>query len=117
MTIGLTVMLISVSAGMHFGVGGFGLLLCFLGVLVSTSLVAAGVSMSDGPSPIVPVVFAGARSLAAFVRRNTAAVGLVMASCAVTMLVSGEAHPMLCFATFTLLLVGVSLISIGARGE
>jgi hypothetical protein len=91
-----------------------------MGVLVGGSLVAAGVCMADEPAPIipvVPVVFTSARALAAFVRRNTAAVGLVMASCAVTMLVSGEEHPVLCFATFALLLVGVSLISIGARGE
>jgi hypothetical protein len=109
-------MLISVSAGMHLGASGFGLLLCFLGFLVGASLVAAGVCMADGPTPIVLVVFAGARALAAFMRRNTAVVGLVMTSCAVTMLVSGEAHPVLCFATFALLLFGVSLISIGARG-
>jgi hypothetical protein len=105
-------MLISVGAGMHLNAGGFSLLLSFVGVLVATSLVTAGVRMAHGPAPIIPVVFAGTRSLAAFVRRNTAAVGLVMASSAVTMLVSGEAHPMLCFATLTLLLVGVSLISI-----
>ena len=112
----LAVMLISVYAGMHFSAGSFGLLLCFMGVLVGGSLVAAGVRMADGPAPIVPVVFASARALAAFVRRNTAAVGLVMASCAVTA-VSGEEDPVLCFATFALLLLSVSLINIGACGE
>ncbi|CAD6246914.1 unnamed protein product [Miscanthus lutarioriparius] len=116
MTIGLIVMLLSVSTGMHFG--GFGLLLCFVGVVVGANLVVAGVGTADrpAPNPIVPVVFSGARSLAAFVCRNTATVGLALASCAVTM-VSGEAHLALCFATFALLLLGVSLTSIGARGE
>jgi hypothetical protein len=108
---GLTVILISVSASMHFGTGGFGLLLCFMGVLV-----AVGVRMDDGPAPIVPVVFGGARALAAFVHRNIAAVGLVMASCAFTAL-SGEEDPMLCFGMFALVLVGLNLINIGARGE
>jgi hypothetical protein len=66
---------------MHVGVGGFGLL-CFMGVLVGASLVAAGVCMGDGPAPIISVVSGGARALAAFVRRNAASVGLVMVSCA-----------------------------------
>jgi hypothetical protein len=115
MTIGLTVMLLSVSAGMHFG--SFGLLLCFVGVLVGASLLAVGVRMADGPTtPMVPAVFAGARALAAFVRRNTAAVGLFMASCASTV-VSDEEDPMLCFGLFALVLVGLNLINIGARGE
>jgi hypothetical protein len=116
MTIGFIVMLLSVSAGMHFGAGGFGLLLCFLGVLVDASLVAAGVSLADGSTPIVLVVFASARAITAFVRRNTAVVGLVMASCAVTT-VSSEADPMLYFGMFALLLLGLTLINIGARGE
>jgi len=51
------------------------------------------------------------------VGRNTAAVGLVvMASCTSTV-VSGEPGPVLCFAMFVLLLLGVSLVNIGARGE
>jgi hypothetical protein len=113
---GLTVMLISVSTGMHVGVGGFGLLLCFMGVLVGASLVAAGVRMADCSAPIVSVVSGGARALAAFVRRNVASVGLVMASCAFTV-VSGEEDPVLCFVMFALFLLGVILINIGARGE
>jgi hypothetical protein len=112
MTIGLTVMLVSVSAAMHLGAGCFGLLLCFLGVLVGASLVAAGVSMADGSTPIVLVVFASARAIAAFVRRNTAVVGLVMASCAVAT-VSSEADPMLCFGMFALLLLGLTLLNVG----
>jgi hypothetical protein len=50
------------------------------------------------------------------VRRNTAAVGLVVASCAIAV-VSGEAEPVLCFAMFALLLLAVSLINVGVRGE
>jgi hypothetical protein len=113
---GLTVMLLSVSAGMHFD--GFGLLLSFVGILIGTSLVAAGVRMGDIPAPnlIVPVVLGGARALAAFVRRNAAVVGLVMASCAVTA-VSGEEDPVLCSAMFALLLLGLTLVNIGSRGE
>ena len=111
MSIGLTIMLLSVSAGIHFGDGGFALLICFTGVLAGANLVAVGVRMADHLVPTFPAVFGGARALAAFVRRNTAAVGLFMASCAVTMLVAGEAHPVLCFATFVLLLLGVFLIN------
>jgi hypothetical protein len=111
---GLTVMLIFVSAGINFSAGGFSLLLCFVGVLVGANLLAAGVPMADGPAPnpIVPVVFGGARALAAFMRRNTAGVGLVMASFAFTV-VSGEEDPLLCFGMFTLLLLGLTLINIG----
>ncbi|KAG0522773.1 hypothetical protein BDA96_07G066500 [Sorghum bicolor] len=106
MCTGFTVMLLSVSAGIiiHSGAGGFGLLLlCFTGVLV-----AVGVSMTD-----VPAAFGGAHALGA---NTAAAVGLVMASCAVTV-VSGETEPVLCIAMFTLLLLGVSLINVGARAE
>ena len=113
---GLTVMLISVSASMHFGTGGFGLLLCFMGVLVGGSLVAVGVHMAHGPAPIVPVVFGGALALATFVRRNIAAVGLFMASCAFAAL-SGEEDAVLCFAMFALFLLWLTLVNIGARTE
>jgi hypothetical protein len=116
MAAGLTVMLISVSAGMHFGAGSFGLLLCFTGVLVGTNLIAIGVRMDDDHAPIVPVVSGGARALGAFVHRNIAAVGLFMASCAFTV-VSGEEDPVLSFGMFALLLLGLTLINIGARGE
>jgi hypothetical protein len=50
------------------------------------------------------------------VHRNIAAVGLFMASCAFTM-VSGEEDPVLSFGMFALLLLGLTLINIGARGE
>ena len=116
MSIGLTIMLLSVSAGIHFGDGGFALLICFTGVLAGANLVAVGVRMVDHLVPTFPAVFGGARALAAFVRRNTAVVGLIMASSAFTV-VSGEAGPVLCFAMLALLLLGVSLINMGARGE
>jgi hypothetical protein len=116
MTIGLTVMLVSVSVAMHLGAGGFGLLLCFGGVLVGASLLAVGVRMANGPMPSVPVVFGGARSLAVFVHRNTTAVGFVMASCAVTM-ASDKEDPVVCFGMFALFLLGLTLVNIGARGE
>jgi hypothetical protein len=112
---GFTVMLLSVSAGIYFNTGSFGLL-SFMGILAGANLVTVGVRMTDGPAPTVLAVFGGARVLAAFVRRNTAAVGLVVASCAIAV-VSGEAEPVLCFAMFALLLLAVSLINVGVRGE
>jgi hypothetical protein len=109
MAIGFTVMLLSVSAGIHFSAGGFGLLLSFTGILVGANLVAVGVRMHEHP-----VVFDGACALAAFMcrNRNTAAVGLIMASYAVSRdgcLWRGRSR--------ALLLLGVSLINVGARGE
>jgi hypothetical protein len=116
MAIGFTVMLLSVSVGIHSGAGGFGLLIGFTGVLTGDILTAIRVRMADHPAPTIPLAFGGAHALGAFVRRNTAAVGLVMSSCAVTV-VCGEADPVLCFGMFALLLLAVSLINIGARGE
>ncbi|CAL4997087.1 unnamed protein product [Urochloa decumbens] len=116
---GLALLLISVSAGINFGAGGFvGLLLCFAGVLAGASLVAVGVRMADdSAAPVVPAVFiGGARTLAAFLRRHLAVFGLVMASSAVTA-VSGAAGPLLYFAMFGLLLLGLSLINIGVTDE
>ncbi|CAL4997088.1 unnamed protein product [Urochloa decumbens] len=115
---GLAVLLISVSAGINFfGAGGFGLVLCFMGVLAGASLVAVGVRMADAdPMSVVPEVLAGARALHAFLQRNLAVVGVVVASSAVTA-VSGEASPVLCFGVFALFLLGLSLINIGALGE
>ncbi|CAL5010619.1 unnamed protein product [Urochloa decumbens] len=115
---GFAVLLISVSAGINFfGAGGFGLVLCFAGVLVGASLVAVGVRMADAdPVSVVPEVVAGARALHAFLQRNLTVVGLVMASCAITA-VSGEAGPVLCFGVFALFLLSISLINIGTLGE
>ncbi|CAD6246910.1 unnamed protein product [Miscanthus lutarioriparius] len=101
---------------MHFGAGSLGLLVCFMGVLVGTNLVAISVRMDDGPASIFPVVPGGARALGAFVRRNIAAVGLFMASCAFAAL-SCEEDAVLCFGMFVLLLLGLTLINVGARGE
>jgi hypothetical protein len=42
--------------------------------------------------------------------------GLIMASCVVTV-VSDESDPVLCFGMLAVLLLGVSPINIGARGE
>ncbi|CAO2205964.1 unnamed protein product [Urochloa humidicola] len=112
---GLLILLISISAGISFfGAGGFGLLLCFAGVLAGAGLVAVGVRTADNNlAPIVPVVFDGAR---ASLRRHLKVVGVMMASCPVTA-VSGEADPVLCLAMFALLLLSLSLISIGVTGE
>jgi len=119
MAIGFTVMLLSVSMGIHSGAGAgaFGLL-SFTGVLAGANLVTVGVRVSDHRVPTVLAVFEfdGARALAALMRRNIAVVGLVMASCAFTA-VSGEAGPVLCFAMLALLLLAVSLINIGVVGE
>jgi hypothetical protein len=76
MAIGFTaVMLLSVSAGIDFSAGGFDLLLSFMGLLAGANLVSVGIRMHEHS-----VVFDGACAQAAFMRRNTAAVGLVMAS-------------------------------------
>ncbi|OEL38605.1 hypothetical protein BAE44_0000376 [Dichanthelium oligosanthes] len=92
--------------------GEAGPVLCF----AMFALLLLGLSMINVgavPAPIVPAVFDGARALAALLRRNLTVVGLVMASCAV-MAVSGEASPVLCFAMFALLLLGLSMINVGA---
>lgn len=112
---GPTIMLLSASAGVHPGAGGFILLLCFAGVLAGATIVSAGVRMADDDDP-APVVPAGALALAAFLRRrHLTVVGLMVASCAVTA-VSGEADPVLCFAMFVLFLLALSLINVGVLG-
>ncbi|CAM0149039.1 unnamed protein product [Urochloa decumbens] len=96
MAAGLTAMLLSVGAGIHScHSGGFGLLLCFTGVLVGANLVAVGVRMAeeDPAARMGPAAVAGARALAALLRRNLGVVGLLMACCAVTTVSSGEAGP------------------------
>jgi hypothetical protein len=72
--------------------------------------------MADNPAPTFPAASGSAHALGAFVRRNTTAMGLVVASCAVAA-VSCEAEPVLCFVMFDLLLLAVSLINMGVRGE
>ncbi|RLN04919.1 hypothetical protein C2845_PM13G05760 [Panicum miliaceum] len=119
MATGLIVVLLAVSAGVNFSGGGFGLLLSFAGVLAGANNIAAGVAMADDPAPAPPVgpaAFAGARALAAFLRRHLAVVGLAMASSAVTA-VAGEAGPVLCFGMLALLLLALSLTTVGVLGE
>ena len=117
---GLAIMLISASVGINFGAGGgFGLILSFTGVLAGANLVAVGVRMASDPepaAPVVPAVFTGARALSYFLRCHLTAAGLVMASCAVAA-VSGQASPVLCLGMSALLLLGLSLISIGILGH
>ncbi|OEL33849.1 hypothetical protein BAE44_0005132, partial [Dichanthelium oligosanthes] len=67
---GLAITMLFVSAGIHSGAGGFGLLPCFAGLLAGVGITFVGVRMAeaDNPAPIVPVVFDGARALAALLR-------------------------------------------------
>ncbi|CAL4997097.1 unnamed protein product [Urochloa decumbens] len=119
MAAGLTVMLLSVGAGIHScHSGGFGLVLCFTGVLVGANLVAVGVRMAeeDPAAHMGPAAVAGARALSAFLRRNLGVVGLLMACCAVTTVSSGEAGPALGFGAFALLLLGLYRINAAVIG-
>ena len=117
---GLTIMLISASVGINLGGGGgIGLIPSFMGVLAGANLLTVGVRMAGNPAPaapIVPAAIGGARALAALLRRHLAVAGLVMASCAVAA-VSGQAGPVLCLGMSALLLLGLSLISIGILGH
>ncbi|CAO2187231.1 unnamed protein product [Urochloa humidicola] len=99
---GLVILLVSASLGVNAGSCGFGLLLCFLGLLTGVNVMAIGVWMADNPSVTVPT----------FLRRNLAVVGLVVASSAVTA-VAGEASPVVCGVFFALLVLGVSTITAG----
>ncbi|CAL5008036.1 unnamed protein product [Urochloa decumbens] len=115
---GLAILLISVGAGINFGAGGFALLFCFAGVVAGAILVGVGVYMADDddPAPVILVVFDAERVLAPLLRPHIALVGLVLASSTVTA-ISGHAGPVLCFAMFALLLLGLSLINVGVTGE
>ena len=117
---GLTIMLISASVGISSSAaGGFGLILSFTGVLAGANLIAIGVRMAGGLGPAAPVVqavFACARALAGFLRRHLTVAGFFIASCAVAV-VSGDAGPVLCFGMSALLLLGLSLISVGILGQ
>ena len=116
---GLTIMLISASIGMNSGAGGVvGLILSFMGILAGANLIAVGVRMANDPAARMgPAVFAGASALAAFLRRHLPVVGLVIASCAVAAVSGGEAGPVLCFGMSALLLLGLSLTTIGILGQ
>ena len=117
MATGFIVALFAASVGIISG-GTFGSLLSLAGVLAGASIIAAGVVMADDDraTPAGPAAVDGARALAAFLRRHLAVVGLAMASAAVTA-VSGEAGPALCFGMFALLLLALSLITIGVPGQ
>ncbi|TVU43073.1 hypothetical protein EJB05_09509, partial [Eragrostis curvula] len=107
-------MLLAVSAG------EYGVLLGLVGILVGANFIAVGVRMAEEPTvpPIGHSVFAAGvgGELPAFGRRNLEAAGVILASSAFTV-VAGEASSELCFSMFALLLLGISLIIIGIRGE
>ncbi|KAK3122866.1 hypothetical protein QOZ80_8AG0619470 [Eleusine coracana subsp. coracana] len=109
---GFAIMLLAVSAGV--GYGELGMLLGFVGILVGASFVAVGVRMGDDPTkPMVPAVLPRVGALiAAFLHRNLAVVGLLMASSAVTAVAGGEAGPVLCFAMLPLFLLGLCFVHI-----
>ncbi|TVU43070.1 hypothetical protein EJB05_09506, partial [Eragrostis curvula] len=115
---GFAVMLLAVSAGV--GPGEYAVLLGLVGVLVGANLIVLGVRRTADEEPTTPVgvaAFAGVGALAAsFLRRNLVGAGLILSSSAVTA-VAGEASPELRCSMFALLLLGMSLITIGIRGE
>ncbi|KAL6838855.1 hypothetical protein ACP4OV_031291 [Aristida adscensionis] len=117
--LGLIILLSAVSVGVNSGSGGpVSLLLSFTAVLVGVSLVAIGVRTADGAAAsLAAASFPGhGGPRVPFPRRGLALVGLIIASAAATAL-AGEADPVLCFGCFALLLVGISLITIGVRGQ
>ncbi|CAO2187229.1 unnamed protein product [Urochloa humidicola] len=109
---GLTIVFVTASLGVSSASGGYGLLLCFLGLVTGVNLVAVGVWMADNPSPTILTSLLGIRALTTFLRCNLAVIGIVAASSAVTA-VAGEASPVLCGGFFALLLLGVYLITAG----
>ncbi|TVU00949.1 hypothetical protein EJB05_53606, partial [Eragrostis curvula] len=113
---GFVVLSLAVIAGV--GSGKLGLLLGFVGVLAGANLIAVAVRMADEPTTptIVNAVIAGVGALTAFLRRNLGVVGLAMASSAVAAVAGDVGGPVLCFSSFALFLLGVSLITIGVLG-
>jgi hypothetical protein len=108
--IGLAVMLLGVSAG------ELGLLLGLVGVLIGTNTIAAAGVLRGGEEPTTPdgpAAPARLGALTAFLRRNLAVVGIILSSAAVS---AGEAGPVLSFAMFALLLLGLCFISIQVLG-
>jgi hypothetical protein len=111
--IGLAVMSLGVSAGVSSG--ELGLFLGLLGVLVGANTIAAAGVLKGGEEPTMPTgAAAPARlgALTAFLDRNVAVVGIILSSAAVTAASTGEAGPVLCFAMFPLLLLGLCLVNI-----
>jgi hypothetical protein len=110
-TTGLTIVLLAASQGVSSG-GGYGLLLCLLGLLAGVDLMAVGIWMADNTSATaVPAIGV----LACFLRRNLTLIGLITASSAVTA-VAGETSPALCIGFFVLLLLGLSMTISGVLG-
>ncbi|KAK3121155.1 hypothetical protein QOZ80_8BG0647220 [Eleusine coracana subsp. coracana] len=91
-----------------------GMLLGLMGILVGASFIAVGLRMCDDPTtPIVHAAFVRVSALIlAFLHRNLAVMGLVMASFAVTAIAGGEAGPVLCFAMLPLFLLGLCFVHI-----
>jgi hypothetical protein len=104
--IGLAVMLLGVSAGVGSSEPGF---------LLGANTIAAGVRrMGEDPTtPSSPAAPARLGGLTAFLRRNLAVVGITLSSTAITAVSGGEAGPVLCFAMFTLFLLGLCFIYMG----
>ncbi|CAO2205965.1 unnamed protein product [Urochloa humidicola] len=102
---GFAILVLAVSAGVNLiSDSAFGLLLSFAGVLAGVNAIAYGVwiARDAAAAPIGhPAVFDGAGALPAFLRRNLAAVGLIVASSAIAAVV---------------LLLGFALINAGVRG-
>ncbi|TVU43076.1 hypothetical protein EJB05_09512, partial [Eragrostis curvula] len=98
------------------GSGEYGVVLgpAAAGVLVGANLSSSsefgGTQRTAHAEPTTPVgsaEFAGVGALAAFLRRNLSAAGVILESSAVTAVV-GEASPELYFSMFALLLLGIS---------
>ncbi|KAL6658919.1 hypothetical protein ACP70R_002959 [Stipagrostis hirtigluma subsp. patula] len=115
MATGLIILLLAASVGLNSGSGGYVALLSFTAVLAGASLLAVGVRMADDPTACRAAVSPGGGAFVSLPRRTLAFMGIIMASAAVTA-VAGEADAATCFAFFALLLLGVSLITTGARG-
>ncbi|CAO2205955.1 unnamed protein product [Urochloa humidicola] len=114
---GFAVLSLGVSAGVNMISGSaFGLLLSFAGVLAGVNAIAYGFWIARDAAPVGrPAVFAGAGALPAFLRRELAVVGLLVASSAVAA-VAGETGARVSFVMFLLLLLGVAQINAGVHG-
>ncbi|TVU00950.1 hypothetical protein EJB05_53607, partial [Eragrostis curvula] len=79
---GFNVLLLAVTVGVLVS-GGFALLLGFVGFLAGACLIAVRVQMADDLAPTMrPAVIDGVGELIAFLRRNIAVVGFILASSA-----------------------------------
>lgn len=116
MATGLLVAMVAVSAGVDSRgvantVGGYGPLVSLLGLLAGVNLISLGVWMTNGPlADSSPTASPSKAPLTACVRRNPAVVGIVLSSSAVA---AGQA---ICLGLLTLLLIGISLTTLGVLG-